>query len=207
MLPQPPLLVVSDRGQAARPLPEIAAAAFAGGCRWFSLREKDLSPDAQVTLLLAIKARADPFGAVVTVHGDLAVAESAGVGLHLSAAGDAQAARNRLGPDVLIGQSVHGPGEAASVPVAALDYVVAGPAFLTESKPGYGPALGRDGLAAIVAATTLPVIAIGGLDTAAIPVCRRAGVTGVAVMGGIMRAEDPAADVCELLAAWNGGLP
>ena len=41
-LPSPPLLVISDRSQAKRPLPELAAAAFRGGCRWFSLREKDL---------------------------------------------------------------------------------------------------------------------------------------------------------------------
>ena len=44
-LPSPPLLVISDRSQAKRPLVEIAAAAFRGGCRWFSLREKDLPAD------------------------------------------------------------------------------------------------------------------------------------------------------------------
>ncbi|CAH1662579.1 Thiamin-phosphate pyrophosphorylase [Hyphomicrobiales bacterium] len=207
MLPQPPLLVVSDRGQASRPLPEIAAAAFAGGCRWFSLREKDLPADDQVTLLRAIRAQAQPSGAVVTVHGSAAVAAAAGVGLHLDATGDALAARKQLGPDALIGQSVHNPAEARAVLAGALDYVIAGPAFLTASKPGYGPALGPDGLAAIVAATSLPVIAIGGLDAATIPVCRRAGIAGAAVMGGVMRAEDPANEVLELIAAWNGALP
>jgi len=35
-LPVPPLLVISDRRQAAGPLEELAEAAFAGGCRWFS---------------------------------------------------------------------------------------------------------------------------------------------------------------------------
>ena len=43
-LPDPPLLVISDRGQARRPLIEVAEAVFAGGVRWFSLREKDLPP-------------------------------------------------------------------------------------------------------------------------------------------------------------------
>ncbi|TMK25839.1 MAG: thiamine phosphate synthase, partial [Alphaproteobacteria bacterium] len=38
-LPDLPLLVISDRIQARRPLTEIAEAAFRGGCRWFSLRE------------------------------------------------------------------------------------------------------------------------------------------------------------------------
>ena len=45
VLPVPPLLVISDRHQARRPLEEVAEAVFAGGCRWFSLREKDLPPD------------------------------------------------------------------------------------------------------------------------------------------------------------------
>ena len=43
MPPIPPLLVISDRSQAERPLVETAEAAFRAGCRWFSLREKDLS--------------------------------------------------------------------------------------------------------------------------------------------------------------------
>jgi len=40
-LPVPPLLVISDRHQARQPLEQVAEAVFAGGCRWFSLREKD----------------------------------------------------------------------------------------------------------------------------------------------------------------------
>ena len=53
-LPVPPLLVISDRRQARRPLEELAEAAFAGGCRWFSLREKDLPPAERRALLGAL---------------------------------------------------------------------------------------------------------------------------------------------------------
>jgi thiamine-phosphate pyrophosphorylase len=41
-LPDPPLLVVTDRRQAKRSLGEIVEAALAAGCRFVSLREKDL---------------------------------------------------------------------------------------------------------------------------------------------------------------------
>ena len=41
-LPEPPLLVISDRTRRAGRSNEVAEAAFAGGCRWFSLREKDM---------------------------------------------------------------------------------------------------------------------------------------------------------------------
>jgi thiamine-phosphate pyrophosphorylase len=203
MLPDPPLLVVSDRRQTDRPLEEVAAAAFAGGCRWFSLREKDLSHDAQISLARRIKALAAP-DARVTLHGGPELARGAGLdGVHLGAAGDAGAARALLGPKALIGQSIHTADEARAAPANMLDYVIAGPAFPTASKPGYGPALGPEGLAAMVAATSLPVIAIGGIDAEAVAICRKGGVAGIAVMGGVMRAVDPATALQALIAAWK----
>lgn len=41
----PPLLLVTDRLQARRPMKDMAAAALRAGCRWLSLREKDLPAD------------------------------------------------------------------------------------------------------------------------------------------------------------------
>src|SRR5579862_4562087 len=46
-LPDPALLVVTDRRQARRPLAEVVGAALTAGCRWISLREKDLPDDEQ----------------------------------------------------------------------------------------------------------------------------------------------------------------
>jgi thiamine-phosphate pyrophosphorylase len=42
-LPEPPLLVITDRRQARAPLEDVAAAVFAAGGRWLLLREKDLA--------------------------------------------------------------------------------------------------------------------------------------------------------------------
>ena len=55
-LPTPPLLVISDRSQAKRPLPEIAEAVFRAGGRWFSLCEKDLPADERRNLLRRLVA-------------------------------------------------------------------------------------------------------------------------------------------------------
>ena len=44
-LPDPPLLLVTDRQQARRPLADVVRAALAAGCRWVSVREKDLADD------------------------------------------------------------------------------------------------------------------------------------------------------------------
>ncbi|HKS88848.1 MAG TPA: thiamine phosphate synthase, partial [Stellaceae bacterium] len=96
-LPQPPLLVISDRRQAARPLLDAAAAAFRGGCRWFSLREKDLPPEERRALLRDIVALGHERGAIVTVHDDIDAAIAVGAdGVHLPGGGDPAAARRRL---------------------------------------------------------------------------------------------------------------
>ncbi|MGC2415813.1 MAG: thiamine phosphate synthase, partial [Stellaceae bacterium] len=82
-LPDPPLLVISDRSQARRPLTEIAEAAFRGGGRWFSLREKDLPAAERADLLRALVALGHPFGATVTAHEDIEAVVAAGAdGVH-----------------------------------------------------------------------------------------------------------------------------
>lgn len=199
-LPNPPVLVVTDRQQCRAALNtedaiyRVADAVFAAGGRWISLREKDLDPEVQKTLALELKRRAACYGfaARVSVHGLPEVALKAHTdGVHLPGNADAGEARQLLGPEVLIGQSVHTVAEAHTANPEVLDYLIAGPIFETPSKPGYGPALGEAGLAAIVQAARLPVIAIGGIEPAMVPLCLQAGAAGVAVMGGVMRAATP----------------
>jgi thiamine-phosphate pyrophosphorylase len=204
-LPAPPLLVISDRRQARRPLEELAAAIFAGGCRWFSLREKDLPPAERCALLKALVALGQRWEATVTVHEDVDAAVIAGAaGVHLPSAGDLEAARARL-PAGLIGASAHSNTEASALLDSGTDYVTISPVFATASKPGYGPAIGLDGLAEIVTRVPGPVIALGGINAATAPLCLSAGASGVAVMGEVMRAADPQATVGAMLAAMSGG--
>jgi thiamine-phosphate pyrophosphorylase len=200
-LPVPPLLVITDRHQARRPLADVVAQAFAAGCRWASVREKDLSDDDQVALARMLLPTARRHGARLTLHGDAALAREAGVdGVHLSAGSDPAAARDMLGRDKLIGVSLHSITEAESIDPAAVDYAIAGPAFETPSKPGYGPEIGRKGLSEIAAAARVPILAIGGLNATRAAEVLAVGPAGIAVMGGVMRAVDPGQEVRALLA-------
>ena len=183
------------------PIRNIAAAAFAAGCRWFSLREKDLSAPERRQLLTELVALARGFGAVVTAHDDVEGVAAAGAGgVHLPAGSDPAAARRRL-PRALIGISAHSADEAAARLREGADYVTISPIFLTVSKPGYGPALGLEGLAAAAAAAGGPVVALGGITPAAAGACLAAGAAGIAVMGEVMRAADPSRVVAAFLAA------
>jgi thiamine-phosphate pyrophosphorylase len=207
-LPYPPLLVISDRSQAKRPLLQIAEAAFRAGCRWFSLREKDLPPAERRQLLRALLALGRRYEAVVMVHGDIeAAAATSAAGVHLPGGADPAAAR-KLIPHGLIGVSAHTPQEAAAQLVAGADYVTLSPIFLTASKPGYGPAVGLAALAeAARLASGVPakagMVALGGIDESNIGSCLAAGARGIAVMGEVMRAADPEAATRLLLAVFD----
>ena len=205
-LPHPPLLLVTDRRQARAPVVDVVAAALAAGCRWVSLREKDLSEDEQIELARSLLPIARRYAACLTLHGDAALALASGVdGVHLSAGADLAAARAMLRPGKLIGVSLHTVTEAEALDPDIVDYAVAGPAFETPSKPGYGPEIGRKGLAEIARAARVPIVAIGGLNATRAAEVIAAGPAGIAVMGGVMRATDPAREVRGLLSVLAQG--
>src|SRR6516164_6629894 len=123
------------------------------------------------------------------------------------AGSDPAAGRALLGPDKLIGVSLHTVTEAEAIDRSVVDYAIAGPAFETPSKPGYGPEIGHKGLAEITAAAPVPVLAIGGLNATRAAEVLAAGPVGIAVMGSIMRAVDPEQEVRALLAIVAGAHP
>ena len=201
-LPRPPVLLITDRHQAAAPLEAVVAAALTGGCRWVSLREKDLSDAQRRALLGRLVALGGEVGAAVVVHGDVAAAAACGArGVHLPRGGDVEAARAALGAGTLIGVSAHDLAEAEAAAGAGADYVTLSPIFESRSKPGYGPALGLGGLRAVTARLAIPVVALGGVGRDNASDCLAAGARAIAVMGGIMRAADSAAAMRGLVAA------
>jgi thiamine-phosphate pyrophosphorylase len=206
-LPDPPILIVTDRRQARRPLEEVAEAVFAAGGRWLSLREKDLDTAARVALLRRLVALGRACGATVTVHEDVAAARAAdAAGVHLPAGVSPAAARQTLGAGALIGGSAHNEAEVAALAEAGADYATLSPIFPSPSKRGYGPPLGLDRLAHAAAATTLGLVALGGVDAGNAARSIAAGAAGVAVMGEIMRAADPAAVMAGLIKTVRAGL-
>jgi thiamine-phosphate pyrophosphorylase len=195
-LPRPAVLVITDRHQAKQPLEAIAAALFAGGCRWLSLREKDLPAAERRTLLQGLLALGKQYGATVTVHDDLDAAKALGIGIHLPAQGSVAEARHVLGLGALIGISAHSVEDVAEAVGAGADYATLSPIFPTSSKPGYGPALGLDILRRVA---QMPLLALGGVDAGNAVSCIAAGAAGVAVMGEAMRASDPRGFMADLL--------
>ncbi|WP_425568058.1 thiamine phosphate synthase [Phytohabitans flavus] len=165
-----------------RPLVETVSAAVEGGARCVVLREKDMAPDERATLAAALRA------VLADVDGQLIVAGPdplGGSAVHLAAAGPYPP------PDLpLVGRSCHDEAELSRL--SREHYAMVSPVFPTPSKPGYGPPLRLDGLARLAARSPVPVLALGGVTPENAGGCLAAGAAGVAVMGAVMRADDPA---------------
>jgi thiamine-phosphate pyrophosphorylase len=201
-LPDPPLLLITDRRQAARPLAQIVEAALAAGCRWISVREKDLPESEQLALAASLRPLTQRLGARLTLHGVIPFSEPAAAvldGVHLPDGAHSSLAGAWRSKGKLVGRSIHVAAQASAA--SDVDYFIAGPVHETASKPGYGPALGPEGFRAFARATALPVLAIGGVDARNIGALMQAGAAGVAVMGGVMRSADPAGETRALLDA------
>ena len=191
-LPAPPLLIITDRLSSPRNLSHTIPDLLEAGCRWIMVREKDLDTATLGALAQEIVDLARPYEACVVVNGDVAAAQFSGAdGVHLQTAKQVQPARDRLAEGALIGVSTHSLEDARDAAVAGADYITLSPVFLTDSKPGYGPALGVDLLGRVCGEFPVPVIALAGITPETAASCMDTGAAGIAVMGTVMRSEGP----------------
>jgi thiamine-phosphate pyrophosphorylase len=144
-----------------------------------------------------------PYGATCIVDDRLDVALAAGAdGVHLGAE-DLPVARARAvaGPDLVIGATVRDPVAARAAVAAGASYLGTGPAYATATKAGLPAPIGTEGVGAVCAAVGVPVVAIGGITVDGVRPLRAAGAHGVAVVGAVADAPDPAGAVRALVAA------
>lgn len=173
---------------------DLARAAVAGGADLVQLRDKratdeELFAEAQALVQLVRAA-----GAVPLLNDRLALAVRLGVALHVGATDTPPAAaRAALGPAPLLGLTVNDLDTLRRVRGAPVDYLGVGPVFGTSSKANPAPTLGLRGLAAICAESPVPVVAIGGIRPEHVGEILAAGAHGVAVLGAVCLADDPAA--------------
>jgi thiamine-phosphate pyrophosphorylase len=207
MRPPPgPLLVITDRHQARDSLETIARAVGRGGGRWLLLRDKDLPRKERWDLAARLKRIAAAEGFALSVSTDVELAATVeAAGVHLQSVAAVAPARGRLGDDAVIGVSAHSLPDVAAAKAARADYVTLSPIFPTGSKPGHGPALGVDALSA-AATHGIPVLALAGVTADNAAACLAAGASGVAVMGEVMRADDPDRAVGDLVRALERAL-
>ena len=163
------------------------------------LREKDLSARDLYELGLRVKnAIAGRAKLIVNDRVDVALALNAD-GVQLPEDGMPVAeARRIVGPDMLIGRSVHSVSGAVEAQSDGADFLIAGTIFRSQSHPD-GAAQGTNFLRSLCREVSLPVLAIGGVTSQNVHDVMEAGCSGAAVISAISEAEDPGAATRSLL--------
>lgn len=163
---------------------------LASGVDFVQIREKDLAASEVLLLVRAALALPNPHGARILVNGRADIALAAGAhGVHLPADSIAPDRLKTLG-DLTIGVSCHTLDEVRRAEAEGAGFVVFGPVFLTPSKAAYGSPQGLERLAEAARAVRIPVLALGGVNTANTAQCLEAGAAGIAGIGMFQSGND-----------------
>ncbi|MGN1073725.1 MAG: thiamine phosphate synthase [Eubacteriales bacterium] len=198
------LYAITDRAWVGRQtLAEQVEAAIRGGATCVQLREKQL-PEAELfDEAREIAALCRRYGVPFFVNDNVDVAIACGAdGVHVGqddmAASDV---RRRVGDRMMIGVSAHSVEEAVTAVKNGADCLGVGAVFATSTKTNVS-AMPRETLRAICRAVDVPVVAIGGISRANLPLLAGTGVDGVALVSAIFSAPDIEAE-CRVLRAMS----
>ena len=207
--------LVTDAGQCAaagRSVAGTVANAVANGVRSVQVRAKDASGAAfldEVTAVaeaIAAVPGADDCVLIVNDRVDVAVAAEAD-GVHLGQDDLSPEDVRRWLPHALVGLSIERAEQLAEAERLPVDYYGASPVFATTTKTDTAAALGLEGLRALRARCTRPLVAIGGIDAHNAAAVMAAGADGLAVVSALCAAPDPEAAARRLRAAMEKGCP
>lgn len=188
------LYLVTDRTQTrGRDLLWVLEQALAGGVNAVQLREKDLGGKDLYELAEKTRRLCELYRASLFINDrvDVALAvDAAGVQLGKTSL-PIETARTLLGPEKLIGASIHSLEELSDAEKDGADFVLFGPVYFTPSKASFGSPQGLAALRNLVETSALPVYAIGGITGENTSAVKNLGVRGIALIAAIISAENP----------------
>ena len=197
-------VIVGPDATRGRPVVEVAESALRGGARVLQLRDK--SGDRGDVLPVAIRLRelCHDHDALFFVNDDIALAFASDAdGVHLGQSDlPVDVARRILAPGKLIGRSNNSNAEVEESVSMGVDYVAVGATFPTTTVgKGARQAIGLDGIRRARDLTTLPLVAIGGINESNVADVVEAGADCVAVISAVTMADDPEAAARRLVDA------
>ncbi|MFT6986056.1 MAG: thiamine-phosphate pyrophosphorylase [Psychromonas sp.] len=187
------LYLVTDDKQDLDTLKRVVTEAVAGGVTMVQVREKQGDLRVFIARVLAVKSILQGTGVPLIVNDrvDVALAVDAD-GVHLGQSDmPVETARRLIGRDKLLGLSIENQQqliEAQSLPV---DYLGLSAIFSTATKTNIKKEWGIKGLTNAVAQSTLPIVAIGGINVSNLDAVIATNVDGVALVSAICHAQSP----------------
>lgn len=183
-----------------------ARLALEGGCRWVQLRMKEATETEFMAAAAEIGRLCKEHGATFVLDDHVEWVEKTGAdGVHLGKNDmPIDEARKILGNNKIIGGTANTFEDVERLYRQGANYIGCGPFRFTTTKKNLSPVLGLEGYQHIVDqmkshGINLPIVAIGGILESDIKSILATGVSGIAVSGGILNAENPAEEMQRFL--------
>lgn len=180
--------------------------ALEGGCRWIQLRMKDSSDDEIITVAKEVKELCQQHSATFIIDDNVEIAKLLNLdGVHLGKNDmPVKSARSILGNDKIIGGTANTFEDVMRLYEDGADYIGCGPFRFTTTKKNLSPIIGLEGYRNIIASMkaagiNIPMVAIGGITAADIKDVMQTGVTGIALSGTVLNAENPTEEMKQII--------
>lgn len=192
---------------------EGAKLALQGGCRWIQLRMKDAMEIDFLRAAKKIRRLCDEYHATFILDDHVEWVGLTGAdGVHLGKNDmPVDEARKMLGRNKIIGGTANTFEDVERLFRQGADYIGCGPFRFTTTKKNLSPVLGLEGYRDITAQMKahdiqLPIVAIGGILHQDIPAIMQTAVTGIAVSGAILNAENPVEEMRLFISATDNDM-
>lgn len=189
---------------------DSAMMAMEGGCRWIQLRMKEASEVEIECAASEILPECRRRGAVFIIDDHVETALKTGAdGVHLGKNDmPVDKARKMAGDGFIIGGTANTFDEIRRLADQGADYIGCGPFRFTTTKKNLAPVLGIGGYEKLTGqmkeqGINLPVVAIGGITRDDIVRIMETGVSGIALSGSILRADDPVTEMENTIKAFR----
>ncbi|MET2970156.1 thiamine phosphate synthase [Vibrio harveyi] len=189
------LYLVTDDQQDLATLKRVVRKAVEGGVTMVQVREKHGDVRAFIERAQAVKDILTDTDVPLIINDrvDVALAVDAD-GVHLGQSDmPAIIARELIGPNKILGLSIENEEQLAEADSLPINYIGLSAIFATPTKTNTKKFWGIDGLKMALETTSLPIVAIGGINESNIPQLSATGVHGLALVSAICHAEDPKA--------------
>ncbi|MBN2110535.1 MAG: thiamine phosphate synthase [Methanosarcinaceae archaeon] len=192
--------LVTDSGLSKKGTLSDVENAVAAGCRIVQYREKSRTTKDMVLEAAQIKKLCGGKAIfLVNDRVDVAMAVDAD-GVHIGQDDmPISMARKLLGPDKIIGLTVHDVEEAKKAEQSGADYVGLSPIFNTSTKKDAGTGIGPESIRAVKDAICIPVVAIGGINKENCASVVRGGADSLVAISAVVCSEDVRKETMDLI--------
>ena len=186
------LYAITDRHWLnGRSLYDVVKESLDGGVTFLQLREKQLDEDHFLEEAKKLQGLCSEYNVPFIINDNVEIALAINAdGVHIGQSDmEMKEAREKLGPDKIIGVSAHTKEEALLAQAQGADYLGVGAVFPTSSKDD-AESVSYETLKAICEVVSIPVVAIGGITRENLHQLSGSGVSGISVISFIYAQSD-----------------